>query len=283
MPEIAYEAKELPSSRCTYVFQAFGGIHRRRFGTSSTTSHTKEFSELEQCLLRNAFEGLLTVSTRAHKLAQSRFEGNTEKVYKWFGKSDDYTIDTVIAGVNDMQSILTDDGKIIKFVNAQEEDKVVTECEYESLPEFKYSERAVETHRHTRKSDVERDALQGYSHPLSLAFREEGIPRDEFVGHVGSGYCLYIGWEALHYTTTPTELIKILYQLLAHSILLTHDYNRVAEDVKSKDRCEFLALGDPSQAIIDGGCWANFVTDIEVNKPVELVATPVKRGFFSFW
>lgn len=222
-----------------------------------------EFSHLERQKLRQGVHDALEATLKVKKHANFAFDDHHNAIKLWFGNSDDETITGVITGIIDMHDLLSDNTKMIEFVNTCGYTSKRHYVSYEPAPGIagrlahggEVAKSSINEKKHNKGS-----LTMAYAHGIGTAFHRTSSSHPNIFGSV---FRVYIGPGM--YKAGDEEIASTIFHELTHKVLYTTDFSREGLPVYGRSACIRLASSDPRYAIVNAECWTYFVFDFNIN------------------
>ena len=241
----------------TIMFNNFGGGPYRSYEDAGSG-----FDPHEKIRLTLGMKAVAYSSSYLQEAAQSNFADYHGILKKWFGlepKHSDFnkSVKVVVAGVNKMHQVLSDNTKQIRFIDARNQKWVYFTVEYEMLVSLNsanvFWERREKALHSDEWTDYDKTNNIANVFPLSRAFRDKAN-----TAHVGSGYSIYVASLMLSSYAIQSRICKCIYHEMSHKILSTNDVDAYGDTIYGKSACQELAKKNRHQALKIADCWALF-------------------------
>ncbi len=258
------ELEDARDSVMTIMFNNFGGGPYRKYEYTGSG-----FNVHEQIRLAEGMRVTAKSSRLMQEAAQSNFKDCHEYLKKWFGLDPaefgfDACVKLVVAGVNKMHRVLSDNTKQIRFIDARNQKRVHFKLDYHKIMSFnsdnkwcEHGEKAVERNKWS-------DVTPKYN--ASKVFKLCAFRDKVNTAHVGSGYCIYIGPMMLSACAGQSRICECIYHEMSHKILSTNDVNVDGNNVYGKSACQELASKNFWQALKIADCWTLFFMEFYSHK-----------------
>lgn len=244
----------------TMSFDKFGGGPYPRDDDGQST-----FSDREKIDLACAVRGAAACSSVMQKYSKGNFLGHLKQLKLWFGIDPldpdfDSTLRIVVNGVNKIHAVLSDNEKMIQFVDMREQTLVVDK-------EFSY----VQVFNQFKKGEGGERAeftkiVREYIGPECGAFVHlvsDCVGPGDSV-HEGSILRIYIGEFMFNCFSTPTLKSRVIYHELTHKMLNTKDYDSDKTPIYGEEKSLALALKNRYDALKHADCWSFFFNSFAI-------------------
>lgn len=213
------------------------------------------FNDHERCMLSQAFEATVEGSKQMYEAGKSRFKDHLNDLRLYFGLIESQSdfqenVDYIIHGVNMMHAVLGDNTQVLTFVDSRDTLRGNFDIEYLAPLGFNKlcGEKAFVVYE-----DKTANQSAAWVRILDKANRlKDNAP------HVGSGYRVYIGYEAVKLNTTLYARMHLIYHEMTHKVLDTTDLGHNGLLLYGQQACYMAAKENRYRALEIADSWAFF-------------------------
>ncbi|MCK5871081.1 MAG: hypothetical protein KAG45_10725 [Methyloprofundus sp.] len=224
-----------------------------------------KFNHREEILLMEFMSMTVECSERVQEAGKSNFKDHHDLLEKWFGLTPDQsdfddTVQWVVYGINMIHAVLSDNEKIIRFVDRRKRRTTLYDIRYFQPLCFNkpIGEKAFVVGEDVDDEDEE---IEGSTWMLDKTYRgKDNLP------HVGSGYRLYVGDRRLQGERYKT--IRFIVHEMTHKLLGTTDFTDDDIEAYTEDVCHRQAVRNRYWAMEIADCWARFFMDVQCESKI---------------